>query len=1021
MISPNNTVLVTGGNGFIGGHLCRRLLADGYRVYVTDIQPKSYFPDVPNGIEVIPGDLRDLSFCRRVVEGMDTVVHLAATMGGMGTIHETNDFIIYHENHVMMTNILSASVEAGVKKFLYASSACVYHDGQQAAGNMDVSLREGDVYGIRPQPQGLYGLEKLHSELLLQLGAPEIDVRIARFHNIYGPHGCWSGGREKVPASLLRKLIAGGLATQRPFPLEIWGDGTQRRSFCYIDDAVEGVVRLLASDCREPLNIGSDRAVSINELAYIAADALDIAASEVSFSYVQDRPVGVGSRNSNNEKVREILGWEPVVTLEEGMARTGRWIKAQIDGLLHDMDTVARGNALAYLQTSQLVVLRPERIVFAVLLPVTSRVNSSGSSGAMSATNCLEHLQKFAASLLATTQEDVYGEGARFHIKVYLAIDHDDEALLQGALNRAEETLKSAGVVDVVTLVCNFPRGNVCSLWRDCARRAWNDGCDYFALMGDDVILRDANWLSAIHGEFAELARREGVPTGFGCVAFTDTSFPGMPTFPVVHRTHLDIFHGQVVPDVFVNQDGDPFLFQLYRRFGCSKMISSRIHNSVGGDGTARYEKQHAREWTFGTLDEATCVIESWLGPTRAAAVRRLTIDAVIPCYRVNMEYLDRFLALEVPASCSVMFIIIVDNPHSPNIKALCDAYGHRPDVRIRVNEVNSGASASRNRGIQESSAEWLHFLDDDVEPQGDLLVALEKRIRTYPDAAGFVGNALFPRAETVYSTAVHLAGVTYFWDIATKIEEDVPWGVTANLAARRNVRDGVTYDLIFPKTGGGEDIDYCRRKRQFSVDRGRRGFMAAPDVVVIHPYWQGGNRYYWRFYMWSKGDGALIKLYPDLVYMDYAPNSAELLLLSSLVTISVGGTYLYSGGLSPLLGMGPSMITAAVCANVLHDVYRHLWRDAESASKLNSSLTGCCWVLAVLESSFIRMFSEMGRLVGMLERGEFGLIGHRFDWFAGVWGDGPRSNERKNSVQRFGLFVLLVAVTLPLAHGLVG
>ncbi|PSS31981.1 hypothetical protein PHLCEN_2v2223 [Hermanssonia centrifuga] len=992
-------VLITGGHGFIGGHLARKLCELGYKIRVTDISPHSYFPTTPAGIQTVVGDLLDPTFCRRVVSGVQIVIHLAATMGGMGTIHTENDSIIYKENHSMTMNVVSASMDVGVQKFLYASSACVYPELLQSTGDRDVSLREEHTSSYPPSPQGLYGLEKLSSEHLLHCLAGNMKTYVARFHNVFGPHGSWIGGREKVPAALLRKVIAGQLLGQSPIPLEIWGDGFQRRSFCYVDDAIDGIIRLLQSDWHEPINIGSDRAVSIQDLAAIALQSSGVAPQKASLRYLPSRPVGVGSRNSNNELVQEKLGWSPQVRLETGMTRTAEWIKGEIDTLVAGLNDEERDSTLRYLQTSSIVHLKPpNHVIFAILLPITSRTSPSDHNAKPE--DCLNNLTRFARSLLETTRGDTREPHARFCVRVYLAIDESDEFLWQGSVNRAETVLRREGITDVVSTMCNFPRGHVCSLWRATARRAWKDGCDYFVLMGDDVKLLDNGWMSAIDSTFRDFSRDNNVPRGFGCVAFTDISFPGMPTFPVVHRTHMDVFEGQVVPDVFINQDGDPFLFQLYRRFGCSAMVPLRLSNLIGGSVDARYEKQHALDWTFSTLGEATTVIESYLGSCSFDS-RKLTIDIVIPCYRVNMKYLDQFLALRFTPRCSVMFIIIVDDPLSPNITELKEKYGRRPDVRIRVNQVNSGASASRNRGLRESSAEWVHFLDDDVEPKSDLLVELEKVIRAHPDAAGFVGNAQFPLADTVYTTAIHLAGVTYFWDIATKIKRDVPWGVTANLTARRNVKDGVVYDLTFPKTGGGEDIDYCRKKRRYSIDRGGQGFVAAPAVTVTHPYWNGGRRSYWRFYMWSKGDGALIKLYPSLVYLDDAPNSAELFLISFLWTAGSGAASHFVNTPRSVIIFGPCMAVAVFCANIFHDVYRHCYREADRTLAIKSDLVGYRWVLAVVESSFIRMFSEIGRVVGLLERRDLTLLGHRFDWFAGVLGEAPQREERKNSRQR--------------------
>jgi glycosyltransferase involved in cell wall biosynthesis len=234
------------------------------------------------------------------------------------------------------------------------------------------------------------------------------------------------------------------------------------------------------------------------------------------------------------------------------------------------------------------------------------------------------------------------------------------------------------------------------------------------------------------------------------------------------------------------------------------------------------------------------------------------------------------------------MFVIIVDDPNSPSIDLLRERYGADPFVRIRMNETNLGASASRNRGMKESTADWMHFLDDDVTPDDDLLARAVEVIRKHPDVAGFIGTSKFPIADSILTTAIHLADVTYFWDIARKRpqDRDLPWGVTANLIARRNA-DGIDFGLIFPKAGGGEDIDFCRRKRDWVVDKngeGSGGFHAAQDVVVTHPWWNGGRPSLWRFYGWGRGDGALVKLYPRFRYCDFAPSSGETLILCLLV-----------------------------------------------------------------------------------------------------------------------------------------
>ncbi|EPQ59719.1 NAD P-binding protein, partial [Gloeophyllum trabeum ATCC 11539] len=629
-------ILVTGGHGFIGSHVAHRLHNTGFHVRVADIQPSSEFSQAISSDTHI-GNLCDPDFCHRIVQGVDTVMHFAATMGGMGTIHANNDFIIYAENHAMTTNLLSAAVQAGVKRFLYASSACVYPESLQGSGNADVSLREEDVWvNLPPKPQGLYGLEKLNTELLLHQFKDRMQVRVARFHNVYGPRGAWRNGREKVPAAFVRKALAGKLLGDLPIDFEIWGDGTQRRSFVYIDDCVDAVCSLLESPCDVPVNIGTERSVTMKELANISLQCVGIAEEHARYLYDRKKPVGVAARNSNNDFVSHQLDWHPKVTLEEGMMRTAEWMECEMLKLVRGLNGAERRALLDGLQRSKVVDLHSSGVTFAILLPVTSRGTSSPE-------NCLGNLRTFARSLLRTTWRDVHSLGGdRYRVKIYLAIDDDDDFLLgtEGE-NKAASTLRNEGVLDVETLICDFRRGHVCDLWRTLARRAWEDNCDYFALLGDDVVLQDEGWMRDAVFEFKELAKRENVMPGFGCVAFTDTTFPGMPTFPIIHRTHMDIFKGEVIPKIFVNQDGDPYLYQLYRRWGCSLMFSSRISNGTGGRDKARYEKVHAVDWTFDTLDGSTEVLEEWLRKSSPMAERKLTIDVVIPCYRVQLRFLE--------------------------------------------------------------------------------------------------------------------------------------------------------------------------------------------------------------------------------------------------------------------------------------------------------------------------------------------------------------------------------------------
>lgn len=313
-------VLVTGAAGFIGSHLVRRLRSEGYWVRGVDIREPEFGPSAAD--EFVLLDLRRRESCLAATAGVDEVYALAADMGGMGFI-SANHSRIMHNNALINIHSLEAARENGVNRYLFTSSACVYPEYLQ--GDAAVTpLREQDAYPA--QPQDAYGWEKLFIERLCTHYREEhpIDTRVVRFHNIFGPLGTWDGGREKAPAALCRKVAAAKLGGDPV--VEIWGDGEQTRSFCYIDDCTEGLLRLMRSDYAEPLNLGQDRMVSINELTDMIAG---IAGATIEKVHVTG-PQGVRGRNSDNTRLREVLGWEPQITLEDGLAHTYAWIEQQL-------------------------------------------------------------------------------------------------------------------------------------------------------------------------------------------------------------------------------------------------------------------------------------------------------------------------------------------------------------------------------------------------------------------------------------------------------------------------------------------------------------------------------------------------------------------------------------------------------------------------------------------------------------------------------------------------------------------
>ena len=321
----NKNILVVGAGGFIGGHLVNKLIKDGNFIIAADIKPmEHWFQEFEKAKNYYSIDMKEIENCRKVVKNVDYVFNMACNMGGMGFIE--NNKAECMQSVLINTNLLIACKEFGIKKYFFSSSACAYNKSIQQEVFIE-GLKEDDAYPADPEDG--YGWEKLFSERMCRHFMEDygIQVRIARYHNIYGPYGTYDGGREKAPAALCRKIIKAKKESKNE--IEVWGDGMQTRTFLYVDDCIEGTLRLFESDYSDPVNIGSDEQVSINQMIEIIEGISGL--KELKKIYQLDKPKGVRGRSSNNDLVKKVLNWSYKIKLKEGLEKTYNWISSEIN------------------------------------------------------------------------------------------------------------------------------------------------------------------------------------------------------------------------------------------------------------------------------------------------------------------------------------------------------------------------------------------------------------------------------------------------------------------------------------------------------------------------------------------------------------------------------------------------------------------------------------------------------------------------------------------------------------------
>ncbi len=323
-MDKNKKVLIVGAGGFIGGHLVKRILDNGNQIIATDIKPKEYwfqdFDDVKNYYET---DMKEIANCRKVTQGVDYVFNMACNMGGMGFIE--NNKAECMQSVLINTNLLIACKENKAQRYFFSSSACAYNTSKQEDVFIE-GLKEEDAYPALPEDG--YGWEKLFSERMCRHFMEDygLEVRVARYHNIYGPYGTYDGGREKAPAALCRKVIQSKKDNKKT--IDVWGDGEQTRTFLYIDECLEGTLRLFESNYSDPVNIGSDEQVSINQMINIIEEISEC--GELKKNYQLDKPKGVRGRSSNNDLVKKVLNWSYKMSLKDGLTKTYKWIESEM-------------------------------------------------------------------------------------------------------------------------------------------------------------------------------------------------------------------------------------------------------------------------------------------------------------------------------------------------------------------------------------------------------------------------------------------------------------------------------------------------------------------------------------------------------------------------------------------------------------------------------------------------------------------------------------------------------------------
>lgn len=595
-------------------------------------------------------------------------------------------------------------------------------------------------------------------------------------------------------------------------------------------------------------------------------------------------------------------------------------------------------------------------------------------------------LQDFAESLMATASYE--------QLKItecIIGIDVDDPVFQSEKAKRKISELLRPCKTHFVKIMPDL-YGHLCRIWNLLAKKCHND---FVVLLGDDVRLLDPGWQERIGKRFHQVSQKQKLPFGAACVSLNDLSFPGFPTFPVIHRWHIDHF-GTLLTPQFANQGGDPYLHELYSRFNAADMeVTCRLLNTIGGDGEARYKKHHIN-WRGQILSMNIRFMKQFLGQEKRKGI---CLDIVVPSYRTdNNDILRRIALLRSSVHIYVKFWFVVDNPNPDHVKAVKKLVNELNETQLKhsanyfINVIhygkNLGASYARNTGYNYTTADWVLFLDDDVIPDENILDAYVGALRRYPEAKVFVGMTELPGPCNTWTSMLCACNVGYFYGIAKRMVHP-SWGVTANLMVRGSRHNStIQFKSIYPKTGGGEDIDFVYQFKEWYKGLGRRTTVGVPEAKVTHPWWNSGNPCYKQIVGWAVGDSLCITEWSQKTFLTF-PNWIEHIMY-----------------ILPPLTMFTGKWISGIVAGVGVLVMEHGLKTAHyfsDASRVDSSagLLKTLWV--ALGAGSVLSAQEITRSIALACRGSLYSFGRRVDWFDG---EEPRIklDIQLRSMFRFGV-----------------